>query len=415
MERRGGDAAVGRALREAALEAGFPDAKVGIAASCIAAAAATRERGTALRVVPVGADGRYLRRRSLDILPLPNDLRQTLGLLGLKTCGELAALTPADVELRFGPAGVAAWRLARGEDGRWPFRPAEPGLPAADADFEPPIRTTEPLRFVLPGLIDSVCAELERRQRIPARLRLILHVETMDGPAEDAREVRPARATADPRVLADLCRRAVEERPLAGPLVGIRLEAPEAGAARADQLDAFQAPSPDPGALHAALLPVFARWGDGALSGAVRHGAHLPGEHAAWDARGSAGIVPFTDFRPPSEDAPRSGPELGSGVLPLCLRRLPAPRPVRVREGQGRRPLAVDLQVSQRDELGPGETSFPPSMWKTLAEGPERISGAWWEGGNAREYWRVASPDGWLGLFYRDAATGGWFLEGWYD
>ncbi|HEU4454865.1 MAG TPA: hypothetical protein VFR81_17495, partial [Longimicrobium sp.] len=154
---------------------------------------------------------------------------------------------------------------------------------------------------------------------------------------------------------------------------------------------------------------------DGALSGAVRHGAHLPGEHAAWDARGSAGIAPFTDARPPSEDVRREAPDLGSGVLPLCLRRLPTPHPVRVREGDGRRPLGVELQVLERDVLGPDARSFPPSMWKTSSEGPERISGAWWEGGSAREYWRVASPDGWLGLFFRDAATGEWYLEGWYD
>ena len=416
MERRGGDAAVAVALLEAAREAGFPDARVGVAGTCIAAAAATRERGTALRVVPPGADARYLRRRSLALLPVPADLRETLGLLGLKTCGELAALGPADVELRFGAPGVAAWRLARGEDGRWPFRPAAPDVPAAEAEFEPPIESTEPLRFVLPGLIDAVCAQLARRQKIPARLRLTLRAESEVGTVEDAREVRPARPTADPRVLADLCRRAVEERELAGPLSGVRLELAEEGVARADQLDAFQAPAPDPGALHAALLPVFARWGDGALSGAVHHGAHLPGETAAWDARGSAGIAPFAAAQPPSpKEARTTEPELGPGVLPLCLRRLPAPRPVRVREGEGRRPLGVDFQAAPGAEVGGGGESFPPALWKTFAEGPERISGAWWAGGTAREYWRVESPDGWLGLFYRDAATGEWYLEGWYD
>ena len=180
------------ALLDAASEAGFPDAKVGIAGSCIAAAAATRERGTALRIVPPGADRRYLRRRALALVPMPADLRETLELLGLKTCGELAALSPADVELRFGPAGVAA------------------------------------------------------------------------------------------------------------------------------------------------------------------HGAHLPSEHAAWDARGSAGIAPFARAHPPSPGPREEGPELTRGVLSLCLRRLPAPRPVRVREGAGRRPLGVDFQAAQGDALGGG-------------------------------------------------------------
>ncbi|HYH78404.1 MAG TPA: hypothetical protein VEX86_01360, partial [Longimicrobium sp.] len=418
MERLGGDAAVARALVEAARGAGV-HARVGVAGTCIAAAAATREPGAPFRVVAPGADAAYLRRRSLAVLPIAPQLRETLRLLGIATCGALAALGAADVELRFGTAGVEAWRLARGDDPRWPFRPADPGRPSAEAELEPPVDSTEPLRFILPGLIDAVCRQLGERQRIPAWLRLVLAV---DGVArtEEVREIRPARPTADPRVLAELCRRALETHPPGGPVAGVRLEAPEDGVARADQLDAFRTPAPDPGALHAALLPVFARWGDGALCEAVRHGAHLPGERAAWAALGSGGIAALAGAQPPGADAPPAeGPELGRGCLELCLRRLPEPRPVRVREGEGRRPLDVELQAVGTAPLGPPGTpvkgSFPPGLWKTRHQGPERISGAWWDAGNAREYWRVEAPDGWLGLLFRDAASGGWYLEGWYD
>ena len=418
MERLGGDAAVAQALVSAAREAGVA-ARVGIAGTCIAAAAATREPGTAFRVVQPGADANYLRRRSLAVLPASAHLRETLRLLGIHTCGALAALAPADVELRFGADGLAAWRLARADDPRWPFRPIEPGTPAAEAELEPPVDSTEPLRFLLPGLIDAICRQLGERQRIPAMLRMVLSIDGIVR-SEEVREVRPARPTADPRVLADLCRRALEAQPPPGPVGGVRLEAPEDGVARADQLDAFRTPAPDPGALHAALLPVFARWGEGALSTAVRHGAHLPGEHAAWSALGSGGIAAFANAQPPGSDVPVSeGPDLGRGYLDLCLRRLPEPAPVHVREGEGRRPVGVELQASKTASLGP-ETgtvkgSFPPGLWKTRCEGPERISGAWWAGGNAREYWRVEAPDGWLGLLFRDAASGRWYLEGWYD
>ncbi|HYJ80686.1 MAG TPA: hypothetical protein VEW03_13820 [Longimicrobiaceae bacterium] len=415
MERRGGDGAVARALLEAARGAGCTGAKVGIAGTCIAAAAATRERGTPARVVPRGADARYLRLRPLALLPMPADLRETLRLLGVRACGELAGLSPADVELRFGAPGLAAWRLARADDPRWPFRPAHPGAAVAEAGFEPPVESAEPLRFVLPGLVAAVCARLAERQRIPAGLSLTLRVETAAGAVDDAREVRPARPTADPRVLADLCRRAVEERPLAGPLASVRLEVGAAGAARADQLDAFRAPAPDPGALHAALAPVFARWGAGALSRGVHHGAHLPGEHAAWEALGSGGIAPFAAAPGPAEEAPEETPDLAGGVLSLCLRRLAEPRRVRVREGEGGRPLGVDFQALNPALLGGGGEGFPPPVWKTIAEGPERISAGWWTGGTAREYWRIESPQGWLGLLFRDGVSGEWYVEGWYD
>lgn len=411
MERHGGDAGVGRALAEAARRAGW-EARVGVAGCCIAAAAATRERAVPVRVVPPGREAAYLRRRSLSLVPMHADLRHSLALLGLQTCGGLAALVPAEVELRFGAEGLRAWRLARGDDPRWPFRPAAPGIATAEADFEPPIEAAEPLRFVLGGLIESVTGQLAARQRIPARLRLELRVEDA---ADDVREVRPARPTADARVLADLCRRAIEGVPLAAPVRGVALVAEEEGTARADQLDAFAAPAPDPGALHAALLPVFARWGDGALSGAVHHGAHLPGEQAEWAARGSGGIAALAQARPAGADRSGDATVVFLNTLALCLRRLPQPLGVEVREDAEHRPLQVDVPAVQNALTGWGMGSFPPRMWKTRAEGPERISGAWWARATAREYWRIESPEGWLGLVFRDASTGRWYLEGWYD
>ena len=411
MDGHGGDAGVARALVRAAERAGL-EARVGVAGCCIVAAAATRERATPARVVPRGREADYLRRRSLALIPMPAGLRQSLELLGLRTCGDLAGLVPAEVELRFGMDGLRAWRLARGDDARWPFRPAAPGVAAAEAEFEPPIDAAEPLRFVLGGLIESVAGQLAARQRIPARLTLVLRVE--DAP-DDVREVRPARPTADPRVLADLCRRAIDAEPMAGPVRGVSLVAEEEGTARADQLDAFTAPAPDPGALHAALLPVFARWGDGALSGAVLHGAHLPGEHAAWAARGSDGIPALAASRPPGAERSGEAAVAFRNTLPLCLRRLPEPLAVSVRADDEHRPVQVDLALLPKALPGGGMGTFPPRMWKTRAEGPERISGAWWARASAREYWRVESPEGWLGLLFRDAASGRWYLEGWYD
>jgi protein ImuB len=147
----------------------------------------------------------------------------------------------------------------------------------------------------------------------------------------------------------------------------------------------------------------------------MRHGAHLPAQHAEWEPRGSAGIAALAAAQPPGSDAPAAAPDLTLACLELCLRRLEAPLPVRVREGAGRRPLQLELQALNGIQLEPAGQSYPPFLWKTRAQGPERISGGWWVGGSAREYWRVESPQGWLGLLYRDAASGGWFLEGWYD
>lgn len=417
MERRGGDEALARALRDAARAAGWDDARVGVADSCAAAAAATRERGAAYRVVEPGGCRRYLRGCPLAALPVDDGVRAALALLGVRRCGELAALDPADVELRFGGAGLRAWRMARGDDPRAPFRPAAPGAVRAEAEFDPPLEGGEPVRFVLGGLVASVVAALAARQRIPAALRLVLRGD--DG-ACDVRPVRPARPTADPRVLGDLCRRAVEARSTTRPVAGVALEVEDEGVARADQLDAFRAPAPDPAALHGALLPVFARWGEGALSRGALRGAHLPAEHAAWEPLGAAGIAPFSapaaaEQEAGEGDAGAPPPPAIAADLPLCFRRLEEPLPLRVREGPDGRPTDVAPGASATAPRNEGWGTFPPALWKTRAAGPERISGGWWAAATAREYWTVESGDGWVGLLYRDARRGGWFLEGWYD
>ncbi|HWK90097.1 MAG TPA: hypothetical protein VNP72_08870, partial [Longimicrobium sp.] len=138
-----------------------------------------------------------------------------------------------------------------------------------------------------------------------------------------------------------------------------------------------------------------------------------PGERGAWEPLGTDGIAGFAATRPEGEEA---DPGIAfRGTLPLCLRRLPEPAAVAVREGEGRRPLQVEWGTSQKPFSGAGMEGFPPALWKTRSEGPERISGGWWAGGDAREYWRVESPEGWLGLLFRDAGSGRWYLEGWYD
>jgi hypothetical protein len=47
--------------------------------------------------------------------------------------------------------------------------------------------------------------------------------------------------------------------------------------------------------------------------------------------------------------------------------------------------------------------------------GPERVSGGQWEQAYAREYFRGVSVDGLLVQVYRDARSGNWYLQGWWD
>jgi protein ImuB len=405
MERSGGDAAVAQALLLAAREAGFSTARVGVAGTCIAAAVATRERGSAWRVVSPGRDMSFLRRRSLAVLPMPEDLRESLEVLGLRTCGELADLAAPDVELRWGREGIETWRLARADDPRWPFRPSPPDRASAQVEFEVPLETLEPLQFALAGLIDAVVAQMAARQRIPEALRLVLLLE---GVPEKAERIQPARPTADPRLLLRLVREALTRvGPLPAPVIGVQLEGVDEGVARADQLDAFAVAAPDPAAVQMVLLPVLARWGPEALCRAVHRGAHLPHARAAWEST----PLPAIGRRGAARQGRAGESRLRRPELTLCLRRLQVSAPLRVSEDAQGKPEMIEIVDCGLHAYTPETTA----SHRVHAEGPERLSGEWNGGWEAREYWRVEFPSGWLALVYRDARSSEWFLEGWFD
>nr|MCE2803439.1 hypothetical protein [Gemmatimonadota bacterium] len=91
-----------------------PAARVAVADTCIAAQTgtwSTRAQREPVHIAP-GEDAVYLMRVPLALLPMDDELRETLRALGLRTAGEVAALDPLDVERRWGAEGLALWRLA---------------------------------------------------------------------------------------------------------------------------------------------------------------------------------------------------------------------------------------------------------------------------------------------------------------
>src|SRR4051794_22805530 len=98
------------------------------------------------------------------------DFAETLRRLGIGTLGALAALSPSRVADRFGPPGLAALRLARGEEP--PLRPRRPREELA-AEIELPEGTAgEQLDRALELLVDRFLAAPQRKGRTLLGLRL---------------------------------------------------------------------------------------------------------------------------------------------------------------------------------------------------------------------------------------------------
>src|SRR6266511_2659867 len=148
--------------------------RVGIAAGVFAAGLAARH-GV---IVPAGQVAAFLAPFGVATLDRP-DLADLLTRLGLRTLGQVAALPRADLATRFGPEGVRAHRLARGED----ERPRNPRRPPPDlrvaTNIEPPAQRVDAAAFAAKKLADELSARLRRLGL--ACLALRVEIETEHG------------------------------------------------------------------------------------------------------------------------------------------------------------------------------------------------------------------------------------------
>jgi nucleotidyltransferase/DNA polymerase involved in DNA repair len=179
-----------------------PDARVGIADSCVAARAATWSpvRRTppraaaprvgqasppppaplddpAVTVVPPGGCAAFLAPAPLGLVPMDADLRAALEALGLRTLGAFAALEAGDVEARWGANGLASWRLARGDDPRRPGLTRVEAPRAVHAELPHPAETVTPVGFLVRAALERLVADLVRDGRSAAAVAITLELE----------------------------------------------------------------------------------------------------------------------------------------------------------------------------------------------------------------------------------------------
>jgi hypothetical protein len=158
------------------------------------------------------------------------DLVETMGRLGIATLGALAALAPGRVADRFGPPGLRALRLARGEEE--PLRPRRPPEELA-AEIELPEGIAGGrLERALELLVDRFLSAPQRRGRTVLALRLGALLG--DGGSWSA-EQGLGRPTASAPVLRRLLGPRLESLP--APATLLRLRALSLGPPAGDQLE----------------------------------------------------------------------------------------------------------------------------------------------------------------------------------
>ncbi len=366
---------------------GFGPARAGIAGSAIAAYAATyggtRARGQGgapmrPRIVPPGADARYLAPFPVTLLDLDDDLAGTLRGLGLATLGGLAALDADEVEARFGPEGLAAHRLARGLDSRGPTTPRDDALPAVEVEFGGPVATAEPLLFVLKGALASLGETLHTRGLAARELALALRLD--DG-STAVRPIRPARPTSHPDALFDHCRLALETWQLPEPATGLALSAAVTVPASGEQGDLLAPRWADPAALLAAFERIRGSEGADAVALPEKRDGHLPADQGAWVEDTEARVHGRAQTHR-GTDAPKPCPTSLSASSGHRDARSRAPRALGARRIQARGPLArrsrlVRPRAPRAPVVAGGRRSGDRDAWTArLLHGPHRRRGA---------------------------------------
>jgi len=440
----GGERALLLGLREIARRL-HPGARVSIADSCVAARAATWERvpGSGSRatgpIVPPGGCAGYLAAVPLGLIPMDDELRETLQALGVRTAGALASLSADDVERRWGDTGLSAWHLARGEDRRRPVLARADAPRAVSAELSMCTDNMEPVLFLVRPAIERLVADLIMDGRAAAAVAITLTLDDVTSAIPSrgrahtvTREVRPARPVARVAPLFEQCRTLLASWPLTAPVMGVSVAITATAPAAGEQGDLLHTGWRDAAAAEAAFFRLRAELGTQAVVRPIARDEHRVDKSGAWMEVSE--IITGSGVR--SRESAVADDRLTSGRIvrrvPQAAARVKEERPGRggvlekVSEAVGeqasgnRHAVALRLLESPEPVVVELAQDRPCSLrWRgarltvTNTTGPERLAGDWWKDGYRRDYWRCRTDGPSELMLYKEQSD--WWVQGWYD
>lgn len=227
---------VARRIVERLARVGVP-ASVAIATTpFVARIAAERTADGDVRLVPEPRE--FLAPLPIEVLPLEPKLTDELGLLGVRSVHDFAALPRGAVAGRFGRGAARAHALARAEDEERVRADPPPRRIAARRVWEDALVSRDQLVFALRTALDEVAAALASDGLAALRLAVRLERED-DEPLRIERAILPP--TRESAALLRSVRWALEERAHLGRIVSCTVEVREVEPARGRQLGLFAA------------------------------------------------------------------------------------------------------------------------------------------------------------------------------
>jgi len=379
---------------------------------------------TGITVIPPGRESECLGKLPLKglyakLAGVDSDraaaILETIELWGVQNFGDFAALPEAGISERLGADGISLQKLARGAGNRpLTIKGFEPGFEKIVV-LDDPIALTEPLSFVIAGLLNQLCVSLQAYALATNELRLRLKLENK---TEIHRTLCLPFPTRDQRVLLRLLVLEIEADPPKAAVVEASIKA-EPSKPRATQNGLFQPLAPEPEKLELTIARIAKLVGAHNVGSPEILNTHRPGAFR---------IRKFRVLRNPHSKL-RGRFKTHSKQPPPCSggsKRKPGFRVFRPPlQAEVHEPLGRPARIKTRRSTSASSAS--PANWATnicgkvvRAAGPWRTTGDWWaEDSWARDEWDVSigistSEQG-LYRIYKDLQTGTWFVEGMYD
>lgn len=387
--------------------------RVGIAddrfTALVAARAGVTQRGE-ITIVPAGGAAKFLAPLPLSHLPVDPDVRRTLGLLGVRSLGDFAALPTPSVGRRWAAHGADLQTLARGED-RAPLRgwmPVERVAEIVELDDE--VTTLEPVQFVLRPLLERAVLRLAGRGKAVGKMVL-----TLEG-RKDSTEVTlaPARPADSVALLFDLARAALAERRITHAITRVGVCVPAEGEAEPQGrvLELFGgSPAAIADGVDRAVARLTAAFGPGSAQGVALADAHRP--------EATFQLVPFAPPLTRSAGPSRPAPSRSAPTRRKRAGRAQAAPAATVPLWAARPQTALRLLEQPLPLVGllvPGGQLVGATLTIDVAavSGPTRMDGEWWAAtAFDRSYFEVRTVDGARYWLYQAADQV--FLHGVFD